>query len=39
MNSSPNYKSLQILIGLAVLINFSGLFIPLMDPDAKTLIG
>lgn len=34
MNRSPNYKPLQILIGLAVLVNFSGLFIPLMDPDA-----
>ncbi|MEO5945925.1 MAG: glycosyltransferase family 39 protein, partial [Chitinophagaceae bacterium] len=29
-----NYKPLQILIGLAVFISFSGLFIPLMDPDA-----
>jgi 4-amino-4-deoxy-L-arabinose transferase-like glycosyltransferase len=30
----PGTKWLYLLIGLAVLVNFSGLFIPLMDPDA-----
>ena len=28
------YKWLYFFIGLAVLVNFSGLFVPLMDPDA-----
>ncbi|HLG39310.1 MAG TPA: glycosyltransferase family 39 protein [Chitinophagaceae bacterium] len=28
------YKWIHFLIGLAVLVNFSGLFVPLMDPDA-----
>ncbi|HUR65877.1 MAG TPA: glycosyltransferase family 39 protein [Chitinophagaceae bacterium] len=28
------HKPLYYLIGLAVLVNFSGLFVPLMDPDA-----
>lgn len=28
------YKKLYSLIGVAVLLNFSGLFVPLMDPDA-----
>jgi 4-amino-4-deoxy-L-arabinose transferase-like glycosyltransferase len=28
------HKWLYFLIGLAVLVNFSGLFVPLMDPDA-----
>ena len=30
----PEYKWLYLFIGLAVLVNFSGLFVPLMDPDA-----
>jgi 4-amino-4-deoxy-L-arabinose transferase-like glycosyltransferase len=30
----PEYKWLYFFIGLAVLVNFSGLFVPLMDPDA-----
>ncbi len=28
------YKWLYFFIALAVLVNFSGLFVPLMDPDA-----
>lgn len=28
------YKKLYSLVGIAVLLNFSGLFVPLMDPDA-----
>jgi len=38
MSSSQNdpfNKWLYFLTGLAVLVNFSGLFIPLMDPDAS----
>lgn len=31
---TPTHKPLYYLIGLAVLVNFSGLFVPLMDPDA-----
>lgn len=34
MQSKDAYKPLSYLIGLAVLVNFSGLFVPLMDPDA-----
>lgn len=34
VNSSLEHKWLYFFIGLAVLVNFSGLFIPLMDPDA-----
>lgn len=34
MQNNQAYKPLYYLIGLAVLVNFSGLFIPLMDPDA-----
>lgn len=34
MQSDQNHKALYFLIGLAVLVNFSGLFVPLMDPDA-----
>ena len=34
MQTNLVHKPLYYLIGLAVLINFSGLFIPLMDPDA-----
>jgi 4-amino-4-deoxy-L-arabinose transferase-like glycosyltransferase len=30
----PESKWLYFFIGLAVLVNFSGLFVPLMDPDA-----
>jgi 4-amino-4-deoxy-L-arabinose transferase-like glycosyltransferase len=30
----PEHKWLYFFIGLAVLANFSGLFVPLMDPDA-----
>jgi 4-amino-4-deoxy-L-arabinose transferase-like glycosyltransferase len=28
------HKKLRVLIGMAVLVNLSGLFVPLMDPDA-----
>ena len=35
MQNQINYKPLQILIGLAVLVNFSGLFVTIMDPDAN----
>lgn len=34
VNSSLAHKWLYLFISLAVLVNFSGLFIPLMDPDA-----
>ncbi len=34
LQSSSNYKSLCYLIAIAALVNFSGLFVPLMDPDA-----
>ena len=34
MTTEHNHKALYFLIGLAVLVNFSGLFVPLMDPDA-----
>lgn len=34
MQTNNNYKPLYYLIGFAVLVNFSGLFVPLMDPDA-----
>jgi 4-amino-4-deoxy-L-arabinose transferase-like glycosyltransferase len=34
MPTNHNYKPLYYLIGFAVLVNFSGLFVPLMDPDA-----
>jgi len=34
MQTNTAYKPLYYLIGLAVLVNFSGLFVPLMDPDA-----
>lgn len=34
MTTDQNHKPLYILIGLAVLVNCSGLFVPLMDPDA-----
>jgi 4-amino-4-deoxy-L-arabinose transferase-like glycosyltransferase len=30
----PDNKWIYFFIGLAVLVNFSGLFVPLMDPDA-----
>ncbi len=33
-HSSQEYRWLYFFIGLAVLVNFSGLFVPLMDPDA-----
>lgn len=33
-NSSLEHKWLYFFIGLAVLVNFSGLLVPLMDPDA-----
>jgi len=33
-HSSQVHNWLDFFIGLAVLVNFSGLFIPLMDPDA-----
>ncbi len=33
-SSTSQHKWLYFLIGLAVLVNFSGLLIPLMDPDA-----
>jgi 4-amino-4-deoxy-L-arabinose transferase-like glycosyltransferase len=33
-STSSQAKWLYFFIGLAVLVNFSGLFIPLMDPDA-----
>ncbi len=33
--NDPFNKWLYFLTGLAVLVNFSGLFIPLMDPDAS----
>lgn len=34
MPESQSHKYLYYLVGLAVLVNFSGLFVPLMDPDA-----
>ncbi len=34
MTTEQNHKALYFLIGLAALVNFSGLFVPLMDPDA-----
>jgi 4-amino-4-deoxy-L-arabinose transferase-like glycosyltransferase len=33
-NHASLHKALYLLIGLAVLVNFSGIFVPLMDPDA-----
>lgn len=33
-HSSQEHRWLYFFIGLAVLVNFSGLFVPLMDPDA-----
>ena len=45
MPAEPNHKLLYSLIGLAVLVNFTGLMVPLMDPDvglyasvAKTMV-
>src|SRR5215467_5754202 len=34
VNKLSEHKWLYFLISLAVIVNFSGLFIPLMDPDA-----
>ncbi len=34
MQQESNHKPLYYLIGLAVLVNFTGLLVPLMDPDA-----
>jgi 4-amino-4-deoxy-L-arabinose transferase-like glycosyltransferase len=34
LQQRTHYNWLYFFIGLAVLINFSGLFVPLMDPDA-----
>lgn len=34
VNTSLEHRWLYFFIGLAVLVNFSGLFVPLMDPDA-----
>ncbi len=34
MQRSNNHTPLYILLGISVLVNFSGLFVPLMDPDA-----
>lgn len=34
MTTEKTNKTLYYLVGLAVLVNFSGLFVPLMDPDA-----
>ena len=34
LQNEPAQKWLYFFIGLAVLVNFSGLFVPLMDPDA-----
>ena len=34
MTEEQSYKPLYILLVIAVLVNFSGLFVPLMDPDA-----
>lgn len=34
MQTEPTHKILFFLISLAVAVNFSGLFVPLMDPDA-----
>ena len=34
MPAEPNPKPLYYLISLAVLVNFTGLMVPLMDPDA-----
>jgi 4-amino-4-deoxy-L-arabinose transferase-like glycosyltransferase len=34
MQHQKLHQQLYVLIGMAVLLNFSGLFVPLMDPDA-----
>src|SRR5262245_31603633 len=34
LQNETTHKWLYFFIGLAVLVNFSGLFVPLMDPDA-----